>query len=185
MQTGFLPRNDDNLIVSSSLTTPMFFPEASVLSVSLGSSKSGASSPTLTFGLTAGRFDLGRCAATGSQSNTTRATMENIRTSQVAASRMILLRVRFTADSFMIDKVDRFVHTNHNTFVQTPAPNRTGLKQPSILPHSPYSVQYKTANQQLYCVLFRVSERRKRSFQEDRTGFIACDAAYGFTTILR
>ena len=46
-QTGFLPRKDDNLIVSFSLITPKLLPVSSTLKVSSGSSKSGGNSPSL------------------------------------------------------------------------------------------------------------------------------------------
>ena len=64
MQTGLLPLNKDNLTVSLWLITPTDLPAASVVRVSLGSSKSGANSPGLTSGLSAPRAGLVRvCSA--------------------------------------------------------------------------------------------------------------------------
>lgn len=58
--TGFLPLNEDNLILSFSLITPMELPAASVVKVSLGRSKSGGYSPGLTRGLSALRLGRSR-----------------------------------------------------------------------------------------------------------------------------
>lgn len=71
MQTGLLPRNEDNRTVSSLRIRPTNFPVASVVSVSMGSSKSGANSPRLTSEFSAPRpalaclWSAARAAAKG------------------------------------------------------------------------------------------------------------------------
>jgi len=59
-QTGLLPRNEDNLILSLWFITPTGLPAASVAKVNLGRSKSGGYSPGLTNGLAVLRFGLSR-----------------------------------------------------------------------------------------------------------------------------